>query len=204
MVRAARANGPARDSGMERKRIPGIDAYGRRVRVTPREREAVGAYWSEQRVARGTLIAVSSLMAVMGVLFLAAGLFGPFLGHRREHAGWVLLMLGATLLPAGMLFLWLLRRRARLVSEDLALGVKIVVHGIVDACSALRGKAGAMNYSIRIAVPPGKGREHFAVTERVFMRVGRGDAVRCAYLPASRILLSLKADAVAYAIGESA
>lgn len=61
MVRAARVNGPARDSGMERKRIPGIDAYGRRVRVTPREREAVGAYWSEQRVARGTLIAVSSL-----------------------------------------------------------------------------------------------------------------------------------------------
>lgn len=187
---------------MARGRTPGIDAYGTRVRITPREREAVEAYWSEQRIARRAVNAISGLMAVMGVLFLAAGLLGPFFGHRREHAGWVLLMLGASLLPAALLFLWLLRRRARRLSEDLALGAKLVVDGIVEDRRCLRGKAGTMNYSIRIAVPARGGRDHFAVTERVFARLGKGAAVRCAYLPGSRILLSLKADTVAYAIGE--
>lgn len=179
-------------------------APGTRVRLTPREREAVEAYWSAspQRTARGVLTLASSLMMAVGASCLLIGLTGAFLGHRHDKHAWVFLMLGAMLLPMAAFFLWALRRKAKRLAEDLKVGSKLVVDGIVGDRFYLARNGGTPDCLIRVVAPPLQEPGNFAVPERVFSELAKGDAVRCAYLPASKILLSLASDKVFHAIGE--
>jgi hypothetical protein len=91
-------------------------------------------------------------------------------------------------------------RQAGRIATDLALGTKVVVDGVANrrGCDC---KNRDCVYSIRVRVPPYKAPGTFSVPERVFKGLAEGDAVRCAYLPSARLLLSLGSASVTYAIG---
>lgn len=179
---------------------------GTRVRLTARERAAVEAYWSgagsPQRSARRALNAGSAAMAAIGALSLLIGLTGAFLGPRHDRHAWVFLMLGGMLLPMGGFFLWALRGRARRLAEDLRVGSKLVVDGIVGDRFQVARNGSTTDCLVHVVVPPLREPGNFAVPERVFRGLGKGDAVRCAYLPTSKILLSLASGKVFHAIGD--
>lgn len=177
---------------------------GTRVRLTPRERAAVEAYWygSRQRTARVIFSIAAAVMAFFGLLFLLLGLTSSSLGQRHDMHGWVFLMMSGTLLPMAYFFFWVMRRKARRLAEDLAVGAKIVVDGVVGDRFYVAHNGGAPDCTIRVVVPPSKEPGNFLVPERVFQALSKGDAVRCAYLPASKILLSLGSDQVFHAIGD--
>ncbi|MGO4703028.1 hypothetical protein [Dyella sp. 2RAB6] len=179
---------------------------GTRVRLTPREREAVQAYWSgtgsPQRAARRVLTAGSSVMATVGAFCLLVGVTGAFLGPRHLKHAWVLLMMGGMLLPMACFFLWAIRRNARRLTEDLKLGSKLVVDGIVGDRFHVARNGRTPDCLVRVVVPPLQEPGNFVVPERVFRGLGKGDAVRCAYLPTSKLLLSLGSGKVFHAIGD--
>lgn len=173
---------------------------GIRVRMTPRELEAARAYGASRRRLSVAAIVGFSVVAI-GCASLVLGSLAHLLVADRPGGGWIVLLVGSDLLVLSLVFLWLIRRQARRIEADLALGSKLVVDGVVNrrGCNC---KSGNCIYSIRVYVPPHKQPGTFNVSERVFKNLAVGDAVRCAYLPTARTLLSLSSAKVAYAIGE--
>lgn len=181
--------------------VHALPNIGVRTALTAQEHSAVQVFWSSKQGVRDALAIGSSLVAFAAFFLLVIGLLHSFTGQHRGDEGWVFLALGLGLLLLALPIVWLVRRKSRRVAADLALGEKVMADGVVRdrSCSCTRG---ICSYAIRIAASSGKGPGLFAVPERVYKSLGEGDAVRCAYLPASRILLALDAANVAYALGD--
>ena len=168
--------------------------------MTPREREAAQAYWaSRKRLWRGVTVG-AALVTMIGAPIVLGGLLHLFAGDRHG-GGEATLLVGSMLVGMSLAVWWLVRRQARLIEDDLALGTKLVADGVVDSrgCNCKRGDC---VYSIRVRVPPHQALGYFAVPERVFQGLAEGDTVRCAYTPSAKILLSLSSATVTYAIGD--
>jgi len=178
---------------------------GTRVRITPREREAVEDFWqhSPQNAGRKVGTFVSGALLFFGLLFLLSGWTDLSFGRRHLMYARVSLMMSGVLLPMACFFLWLIRSKAKHLAEDLAVGSKMVVDGIVDDKFCAVNNGMVLHCTIRVVVPPSKEPGNFSVPARVFNGLSKGDAVRCAYLPASKVLLSLASDNVFHAINSS-
>lgn len=181
--------------------VHALPNLGVRAALTSQERSAVQVFRSSKQGVRDVLTIGSTFVAFVASFLLIIGSLHAFTGQHRDGGGWVFLALGLGLLLMVLPLLWLVRRNSRRVAADLALGEKILFDGVVRdrACSCSRGLC---SYAIRVVASSGKGPGRFAVPERVFKGLSEGEAVRCAYLPASRILLALDAAWLSYALGD--
>lgn len=176
-------------------------ATGVRAVLTAQERTAVSAYWSSQAIARGVLWGAGSLAILVGGWCLLCGLAGPLTGERQGDIQVVLLLVGILLPAMALVMLGLVRRKATQLADDPRQGEKIIADGMVEGmrCQCSNGWC---IYGIGIVIPPRKKPSHFRVPEDVFKALRKGDAVRCAFLPTSMIMLSIEAGAVSYALGD--
>lgn len=180
---------------------PSMPAQGKRIAMSPRERAAAQAYASTWRRRQGLVPVVFGAFALIGALLLLVGI-ASLSGEEPDRTDRVLPLIGGVLLLVSLPMIWLVVRHWRRIDGDLARGEKVVFDSVVSALTCMTNR-GMTSYALRIAAPPRKRGIGFRINKRVFEGLREGEAVRCAYLPDSRLLLAIESAGLAYTIDDA-